>query len=553
MLKRFAPFLLTLSLLCAVPSWAVTPFTPVTGADMMKRIQLGINFGNTLEARVWDDKHYGLETETFWGEAAVEPDQFAAIAKKGYAAVRLPVSWEPHMTGTYVIDEEWMDRVAQCVDWALDAGLYVILNAHHETNFYSLIDGVSGVSDVDEAEREITAIWKQVANRFAEHSEKLLFEVMNEPHLQEGWIWESWNADGSGNIDLALCEKVNRLNKAALHAIRETGGNNKKRVVLLTTPGAEATPIEYFEAINDPYTALGIFLYPPNDATLEGAKADTDIKLAAVRDALKRKIPVLIKEIAPPGEGDGAAWGLEWTEYTFGKLAGMGVPTFWWNCGLPENEALIYDRYNLEWTHKELSKAVFAAYGVTPGPDVPLKKPPFPIELDISSLKDGEFAYWSFPERLLADAGELVVELNGVLTWGYSFVRVSEEWAQFDAGGERITEEDGVLTFDFRGLAGNTLGFGIWGEGNARKVTRITLNKKEEQTPAAQTECDINGDGRINQSDLNILWLPGNYNKNTADADEPRCDINGDGIINQSDLNILWLPSNYNKSLPAIE
>ncbi|MDR1691870.1 MAG: hypothetical protein LBR72_00780 [Oscillospiraceae bacterium] len=58
---------------------------------------------------------------------------------------------------------------------------------------------------------------------------------------------------------------------------------------------------------------------------------------------------------------------------------------------------------------------------------------------------------------------------------------------------------------------------------------------------------DINGDNLINQADLNVLWLPGNYNKSAEAAANPLCDLDGDGLINQADLNILWLPGNYNK------
>jgi hypothetical protein len=64
---------------------------------------------------------------------------------------------------------------------------------------------------------------------------------------------------------------------------------------------------------------------------------------------------------------------------------------------------------------------------------------------------------------------------------------------------------------------------------------------------------DISGDGLINQSDLNILWLPANYNKSVTDSNaNPLCDLNGDGLVNQTDLNILWLPANYNKGAVVI-
>jgi hypothetical protein len=64
---------------------------------------------------------------------------------------------------------------------------------------------------------------------------------------------------------------------------------------------------------------------------------------------------------------------------------------------------------------------------------------------------------------------------------------------------------------------------------------------------------DINGDGEINQDDVNILWLPSNYNKRVSKDTDSRCDLNGDGEINQLDLNILWQLVNYNKGEVFIE
>jgi hypothetical protein len=64
---------------------------------------------------------------------------------------------------------------------------------------------------------------------------------------------------------------------------------------------------------------------------------------------------------------------------------------------------------------------------------------------------------------------------------------------------------------------------------------------------------DINGDGEINQEDLNILWQPSNYNRQVSEGADPRCDLNGDGDVNQDDLNILWQLINYNNGAVVID
>ena len=65
---------------------------------------------------------------------------------------------------------------------------------------------------------------------------------------------------------------------------------------------------------------------------------------------------------------------------------------------------------------------------------------------------------------------------------------------------------------------------------------------------------DVNGDGTINSKDLNEIWRPANYLKNTTAAGvDPFADLNGDGTINSKDLNIVWLAENYLKSASQCE
>jgi len=81
----------------------------------------------------------------------------------------------------------------------------------------------------------------------------------------------------------------------------------------------------------------------------------------------------------------------------------------------------------------------------------------------------------------------------------------------------------------------------------------LTQDDREEVRLITLLCGDINGDGEINQLDLNILWDPSNYNRRVDDGALNGCDLNGDGEVNQLDLNILWMPENYNKGAILIE
>ena len=58
---------------------------------------------------------------------------------------------------------------------------------------------------------------------------------------------------------------------------------------------------------------------------------------------------------------------------------------------------------------------------------------------------------------------------------------------------------------------------------------------------------DLNGDGMINPSDINVIYEPANYYKNATD-DNRIADLNGDGMINPSDINIIYEAANYYKT-----
>lgn len=58
---------------------------------------------------------------------------------------------------------------------------------------------------------------------------------------------------------------------------------------------------------------------------------------------------------------------------------------------------------------------------------------------------------------------------------------------------------------------------------------------------------DINGDGSINPTDINVIYQANNYYKVTSEAADPIADLNGDGKINPEDINIIYQAANYYK------
>jgi len=159
MKKRIA-LLITVLFLVAQYSTA-----QITAEQAIKEMRRGINLGNTLEP----------PDEGSWNNGPAEEFYFELYKNVGFATVRIPVRWDEHTSKTspYTIDANWMKRVEQVVDWGLSRGLYIIVNAHHEESLKKNYTGQAVRYD---------SIWSQISRTFKNRSEKLLFEILNEPN-----------------------------------------------------------------------------------------------------------------------------------------------------------------------------------------------------------------------------------------------------------------------------------------------------------------------------------------------------------------------------------
>ena len=138
----------------------------------------GINLGNTLDStglRDYKPDADDLEYETYWGNPKADAETFRIMKEAGFGTVRIPVTWEDHLDEGYRISDVWMDRVQEVVDMALEEGLYVILDLHHEEWLDLKIERETQIRE------EFVIVWEQIAERFQKYDERLLFESMNEP------------------------------------------------------------------------------------------------------------------------------------------------------------------------------------------------------------------------------------------------------------------------------------------------------------------------------------------------------------------------------------
>lgn len=206
--------------------------------DAVSHMHAGWNLGNTLDAHgewIWQyTKRYNSDYEMAWGQGLTTAKLMKTFADAGFTAIRVPVTWYQHMADymnpgstDYTVDEQWMKRVEEIVGYVLDAGMYCIINVHHDTG-----DGNDHWMHADEAiyaemSAKYAALWKQIANRFKGKDEKLLFESLNEILDKDN----SWNEPR----DSKAYDVVNNLNQLFVNTVRATGGNNLYRNLICNT------------------------------------------------------------------------------------------------------------------------------------------------------------------------------------------------------------------------------------------------------------------------------------------------------------------------------
>lgn len=190
--------LVTFSLLVAA---SVSAKAQLTAQEAVKEMTRGINLGNSLDAYPggW----------TSWGNPPIQESFFADLKNAGFNAVRIPITWgydgRTMIEPPYTIDSSFMARVDSVVTWALDNGLFVIINAHHEMWLKDTlaITAPADTAYADSAIARFDSIWSQISTHFKNKSDSLIFEILNEP-------------------DPAPEAAVNQLNARVLKIIRRT-------------------------------------------------------------------------------------------------------------------------------------------------------------------------------------------------------------------------------------------------------------------------------------------------------------------------------------------
>jgi endoglucanase len=327
--------------------------------ELVKEIKIGWSLGNTMDAT----GSSGVLSEISWGNPKTTMKMIDNIKEAGFNTLRIPVTWQNHIGAApdYTIDKVWMDRVQEIVNYAYANDMYVIINLHHE-DWYSPY-----YASADTAIDELKKIWAQIADRFQNYDEHLIFEGMNEPrHKGDPDEWTGGNEEG--------WEVINQLNAAFVETIRGAGGNNSLRHLMIPPYAASSSVITWtkFEIPEDDKIIVSIHAYTPYDFALNinggsewsasdpNSTKDIDYLMQNLNEYfISKEIPVILGEFGAVDKNNIQAR-VAWGEYYVKKAHEIGVPCIAWDnngfSGTGEKLGLL-NRFKNEWQFPEIVDA----------------------------------------------------------------------------------------------------------------------------------------------------------------------------------------------------
>ena len=313
---------------------------------------VGWNLGNTMES-------LGVKDETGWGNPMTTQAMIDAVKNAGFKTLRVPTSWDDHFSGsTYTIATSWLDRVETVVNYGLKDGMYVILNVHHTSGWED-----TTLANESNARDHLTKLWAQIAARFSKYDDHLIFETMNEPRHADDW---------TGTQE--YFGVVNRLNAAAVKTIRDTGGNNATRLIMVPSYCASPQPLQIDALVlpADKMLAVSTHSYIPYSFALDSKgtasfsnTSEIDTTFAHLNSLfIKKGIPVVMGEWASTNKNN-LTDRVNHAQYYVKSAKAAGFPVLWWdnqNFVANSSDAMgLLDRRALSWHFPEIVNAIMAA------------------------------------------------------------------------------------------------------------------------------------------------------------------------------------------------
>lgn len=367
-LKKAAAAVISSVILVSAVSFPIAAAGSFETADSaIKSITAGWNLGNALDSC---GEWIGLYTsgkpsdyETAWGNPVTSKKLITAVKNAGFDAVRVPVTWAEHIDDKGNIDKVWLDRVQEVVDYVISQDMYCVLNVHHDAGADGWLEASSGC--YNKYSSKFAGLWKNIAVRFKDYDDKLIFEGFNEMLDEKN----SWTDAKSSDAYQA----VNDFNQLFVDTVRKTGGNNAERNLMLQVYSASCSEKALGGFVLPEDTAkehliIHVHNYDPQGFTASDAtwttmtdKWGTDSEKSYFdrlfsrlgKFSEKQGAPLVVGEFGADYKNNDASRKL-YANYFVSTAAEYGIKCFWWDTG---NMAL-FDRSSSTVTHPDIVKVL---------------------------------------------------------------------------------------------------------------------------------------------------------------------------------------------------
>lgn len=343
----------------------------ISAFTFVERMGLGYNLGNTLDANPigswWDPEDktpYDFETQ--WGQPETTQEIIDFIAERGFKTIRVPVTWGIHCNPDGTIRKDWMNRVEEVVNMVLDAGCYCIINIQHDSGDAENAWLRADMDNYDAISAQLKSLWAQIAGRFRDYDDRLVFEAFNEILSASG----EWGDPA----DDACYTAVNKLEQDFVDVVRATGGNNEYRNLMVNpySSGSSAAKLAGMEIptdIHPNHILASIHSYDPYwfcsdssdpeaqqwyiymfDSTCQQEIDDIFMRIEK-RFSGELGVPYILGEFGAIAKHPAMAERVKYAQYMVQKFKQYNTTGLWW-MGL-------CDRDELEWTEPNIVDALF--------------------------------------------------------------------------------------------------------------------------------------------------------------------------------------------------
>ena len=367
-----------------------------SASEAVEHMRLGWNLGNTLESNSGDTLWMWIESnknrtsvnyETAWGQKVTQAKLFKLFKEAGFNAIRIPVTWYPHMEATFSsvrgydnngtwcytpwmpskddigtkIQRAWMARVHQVVDYVIQQGMYCILNVHHDTGAANTAWLVADEETYTRQHKRFEAIWTQIAEEFRDYDEHLLFEGYNEMlDTDRSWCFAQFGSKTGYNASKAKASytAINNYAQSFVDAVRATGGNNLQRNLVVCTYGACDGSGTWNSHLQDPLKEMllpndvvdGHLIFEvhcyPDISNLTSAKKSIDNTISLLTTHLVEKgAPVIFGEWGISGGENNRNNHVEFVKFFAQRCKANDMGLLYWK-GLSEGEHRTVPEFN---------------------------------------------------------------------------------------------------------------------------------------------------------------------------------------------------------------